>query len=101
MFTGLVETRARIRRIDRREGGLDLWIEVPEGWDPVRGQSVSVSGACLSIAGLRGGEMLFEVSAETLSKTWIGSAAPGDEVNLERAMRLGDRLDGHLVTGHV
>jgi riboflavin synthase len=101
MFTGLVETRSSVRRSLPRGTGLGVWIAVPEGWDPAIGASVSVSGACLSVAALGPGEMLFEASRETLAKTWLGSLAAGDEVNLERAMRLSDRLDGHLVTGHV
>lgn len=101
MFTGLVETRSPVRRCLSRGTGLAVWIAVPEGWEPGLGESISVSGACLSIAGLNGGEMLFEASSETLTKTWLGALVPGDEVNLERAMRLSDRLDGHLVTGHV
>lgn len=101
MFTGLVETRSPVRRSLPKGTGLAVWIAVPEGWAPAIGESVSVSGACLSVAGLEGGEMLFEASQETLARTWLGSLASGDEVNLERAMRLSDRLDGHLVTGHV
>jgi len=101
MFTGLVETRSSVRRSLPRGAGLAVWVAVPSGWEPALGASISVSGACLSVAGLEAGEMLFEASQETLARTWLGSLAPGDEVNLERAMRLSDRLDGHLVTGHV
>ena len=101
MFTGLVETRSPVRRSLPRGTGLALWVAVPGDWAPAVGESISVSGACLSVAGLESGQMLFEVSQETLAKTLLGSLRPGDEVNLERAMRLSDRLDGHLVTGHV
>ena len=101
MFTGLVEARSRVRRCLPRGTGKGFWIEIPAGWEPALGQSVSVSGACLSVAGLEGGAMLFEASPETLARTWLGALEPGSEVNLERAMRLSDRLDGHLVTGHV
>jgi riboflavin synthase len=78
-----------------------LTVAVPAGWEPRSGESVCVSGACLSVAGLEPGGMRFEVSKESLDRTWLGSLGAGDEVNLERAMRLSDRLDGHLVTGHV
>ncbi|MFN0008459.1 MAG: riboflavin synthase [Planctomycetota bacterium] len=101
MFTGLVETRSPVRRRLPKGTGLAVWIAVPEGWSPVMGDSICVSGACLSVAALERGEMLFELSAETLARTWLGAAEPGVEVNLERAMRLSDRLDGHLVSGHV
>lgn len=101
MFTGLVETRSPVRRCLTQGAGLAVWVAVPEGWGPGIGDSICVSGACLSVAALERGEMLFELSKETLARTWLGSAAPGDEVNLERSMRLSDRLDGHLVSGHV
>jgi riboflavin synthase len=101
MFTGLVETRSPVRRTLPRGTGSAVWVAVPEGWVPGIGDSICVSGACLSVAALERGEMLFELSQETLAKTWLASVAPGDQVNLERAMRLSDRLDGHLVSGHV
>lgn len=101
MFTGLIETRSPVRRRQPRGTGLAVWIAVPGGWEPRIGDSICISGACLSVAVLERGEMLFELSEETLTRTWLGSAEPGDEVNLERAMRLSDRLDGHLVSGHV
>jgi len=101
MFTGLIETRSPVRRRQPQGTGLAVWIAVPEGWEPRIGDSICISGACLSVAVLERGEMLFELSEETLARTWLGSAEPGDEVNLERAMRLSDRLDGHLVSGHV
>jgi riboflavin synthase len=101
MFTGLVEARAIVRRVVSRGTGLRIGLSPPEGWEPRRGESVCVSGACLSVAELEKGEMLFDLSEETLSRTWLGALRPGDEVNLERAMRLSDRLEGHLVTGHV
>lgn len=104
MFTGLVEGRARVKRIERRGGGLRLLLqpEIP-GFEARPGQSLSVSGACLSVAAPPGptGELAFDLSPETLSRTWFGALREGVELNLERALRLGDRLDGHLVSGHV
>lgn len=101
MFTGLVETRSPVRRLEPRGTGLAVWIASPEGWEPRIGDSICVSGACLSVAALERGEMLFELSKETLARTWLGTLAPLNEVNLERSMQLSDRLDGHLVSGHV
>jgi riboflavin synthase len=60
-----------------------------------------VSGACLTVAEAPGEDLAFDLSAETLARTWLGALEAGGEVNLERAMRLSDRLDGHLVSGHV
>lgn len=103
MFTGLVEGKARVRRVERRGGGMRLCLEpqVP-GFQAELGQSLSVSGACLSVAARPGpGELAFDLSPETLARTWFGALREGVELNLERALRLGDRLDGHLVSGHV
>ena len=69
-----------------------------------KGRSVAVSGACLTVAadpGVGGSGLVFDLSSETLERTWLGRLRPGSKVNLERAMRLSDRLDGHLVAGHV
>lgn len=115
MFTGLIEATARVRRVERRGTGLRLVLEAPSGpFDVALGQSVAVSGACLSVAARlepgsdrpvpaerAGGDLAFDLSAETLERTWFGDLAPGRLLNLERAMRLSDRLDGHLVSGHV
>jgi riboflavin synthase len=65
------------------------------------GDSISVNGACLTAVRLQGRRFDVDVSPETVARTTIGSARVGDSVNLERALRLGDRLDGHLVSGHV
>ena len=102
MFTGLVEAVGRVRAFTR--GGLvhTLSIECPKIAPQLTlGQSVAVSGACLSVTALRGDAFDVEMMPETAERTWFRALRPGTEVNLERAMRLGDRLDGHLVLGHV
>lgn len=81
--------------------GLALWIARPPGFETRLGDSLCVSGACLTVAGLEGEELAFDLSEETLARTWFADLRPGVELNLERAMRLSDRLDGHLVLGHV
>ncbi len=97
MFTGLVETRAEVRKVQR----MRIWVATPRGWRVARGRSVAVSGACLTTVTGPGRELVFDLSEETLARTWFGRLKSGSEVNLERAMRLSDRLDGHLVSGHV
>lgn len=87
--------------------GRRLVLPVPRGWELARGASLAVCGVCLTVvepAPLPGGAgtgLAFDLSAETLARTWLGEAEPGDPLNLERSLRLGDRLDGHLVQGHV
>ncbi len=103
MFTGLVEAAAKVRAVGRRAGGALLDVEKPASFgDVVRGESVSVSGVCLTaVPGAEGGLLRFDVSAETLERSTLGALRPGDAVNLERALAAGGRMGGHVVQGHV
>jgi len=102
MFTGLVEGIGRITAVERIGGDVRLMINPGFPMEDCRiGDSVSVSGACLTVTFISGGLLSMDVSVESLGRTILGRLRPGDEVNLERALRLGDRLGGHLVAGHV
>ncbi len=101
MFTGLVETTGRVAGLERSAGEARLLIEAPFASELERGESVAVDGVCLTATGTSGGRFEATVSPETLRRTTLGLKAAGDRVNLERALRLGDRLGGHLVQGHV
>jgi riboflavin synthase len=102
MFTGLVEGVGEITEMRRMAEGLRLAVAPPF---PVAeltlGESVAVSGACLTVVKMEGRAFLVEVSPETLARSTLSDKKVGDRVNMERALRLGDRLGGHLVTGHV
>ncbi|MGI6252592.1 MAG: riboflavin synthase [Aminivibrio sp.] len=102
MFTGLVETVGTVVSLKSGEGGVVLSIRAPlyEG-ELSPGQSVAVSGACLTVISEEGGLFSVDVMPETLKATGLGSLRPGSAVNLERALRADGRLDGHIVTGHV
>jgi len=105
VFTGIVEASVEVQSFERHGEGARVILPPPSGvedWGVQVGQSVAVSGACLTVAELlEGGELAFELSKETLDRTWFGGLEAGAPVNLERAMKLEDRLDGHLVSGHV
>lgn len=102
MFTGIVETMGRVAGIGRRGSGAELRIEASSlAGDLTVGQSVAVAGACLTVIGHDARAFRVTAVEETLRRTVIGELRAGDEVNLERAVRVGDRLDGHLVQGHV
>ncbi|MBF0179059.1 MAG: riboflavin synthase [Magnetococcales bacterium] len=102
MFTGLIEELGSVRAVEKSAAEWLLWIRCGFAIEPVRlGDSIAVSGACLTVVEWRRGEFAVQVSAESLRVTTLGSLLPGQEVNLERALRMGDRLDGHLVQGHV
>lgn len=102
MFTGIVEEMGVVRSVAKSLAGMKLTILASSIMDdlPV-GASVSVNGACLTVASRTEREFSLEVSPETLSVTSLGSLTVGTPVNLERAMRVADRLGGHLVAGHV
>ncbi len=102
VFTGLIEGTGIIRKIDSR--GVDKRIYVQPNFEMVQvviGESISVDGACLTVTEWNGSMFSADVSAETLSRTTLGSKSIGDHVNLERALKVGDRLGGHIVLGHV
>jgi len=101
MFTGLVETTGRVAGIDRTGDEARLRVEAPFAGKLHRGESVAVDGVCLTAVRKSGRWFEAIVSPETLARTTLGLKARGDRVNLERALRLGDRLGGHLVQGHV
>jgi riboflavin synthase len=103
MFTGLVAATAKVRALERRAAGSLLTVERPARWKDVgAGESLSVSGVCLTVLPGRPEDRLgFDVSPETLARSTLGSLRPGARVNLERALAAGDRFGGHLVAGHV
>ncbi len=102
MFTGLVEGIGEVARITRMEEGLRLALTPPFPASELSlGESVSVSGACLTVVAVSAAVFEVEVSPETLARTTLGLKKVKDKVNLERALKVGDRLGGHLVTGHV
>jgi riboflavin synthase len=102
MFTGIVEEMGGLKAVDRTLAGTRLRIMAKVILDDLsQGASVSVNGACLTVVALESEEFTVEVSPETLSVTTLGSLAAGSPVNLERAMKLSDRIGGHLVSGHV
>lgn len=110
MFTGLVEKTGKLIRLEERDGGKRLILGGDGVWwdDLEHGESICVSGACLSLAGQSEGKdegegawLAFDVLQETLDKTCLGAKTPGDLLNLERSLKFGDRMGGHVVTGHV
>lgn len=102
MFTGIIETKGIITRAERVGGGMRLEVYAPDfGRDMALGDSVAVDGACLTIVKFIRGAFLVDVSDETLARTTLGTLRQGSHVNLERALRLSDRLGGHIVSGHV
>lgn len=110
MFSGLIESKSTVQSILREPGGVRLRVSRPDSFADVKlGDSISISGCCLTVVEFEADWMEFQAGEETLSKTSLGYLADATqkegqaigEVNCERALALGDRLGGHLVTGHV
>ena len=102
MFTGIVEELGRVVRLETIEDCARLTVEAPTvTQDASLGDSISVNGCCLTVAAMHRSTFTADLMAETLTRTTLGSQAPGDPVNLERALRATDRLGGHIVQGHV
>ena len=102
MFTGIVEELGRVVRLETNEDCARLTVEAPTvTQDASLGDSISVNGCCLTVAAMHRSTFTADLMAETLTRTTLGSQAPGDPVNLERALRATDRLGGHIVQGHV
>jgi riboflavin synthase len=102
MFTGLVEACGRVAAVAVEGPGVRLVVEAgPVAEGAGLGDSICVSGCCLSVVRMDGPRLEFEMGPETLSRTTLGGVSAGDPVNLERSLRLSDRIGGHLVTGHV
>ncbi|HSU66559.1 MAG TPA: riboflavin synthase [Tepidisphaeraceae bacterium] len=100
MFTGIIERTARVIGVSK---GPAFWrLTISSHWDDVRdGESIAINGVCLTVAELRPGEIGFDVVKETLSKTNLGLLTENDSVHVERSLRVGDRVSGHFVQGHV
>ncbi len=102
MFTGIIETVGSVTGLEARGELTEIAIEAGGVAEGVRiGDSVSVSGACLTVTGAGGSQLCFEAVKATLEKTALGDLQLGSRVNLERALRADARLDGHIVQGHV
>jgi riboflavin synthase len=101
VFTGLVREVGEVTRVDRGDEGARLRVRAALASEVELGDSVAVSGACLTVAAFEDGALEADVMNQTLSLTTLGELEPGDLVNLEPALRAGDPLGGHLVQGHV
>ncbi|NJD92072.1 MAG: riboflavin synthase [Geobacter sp.] len=102
MFTGLIEDVGSMARLARRGSSAALSVTTKLPLDEIRlGDSIAVNGVCLTVVRFGSGQLTFDVSPETLASSGLGRLSSGNRVNLERALRLSDRLGGHLVTGHI
>ncbi|MBQ3626541.1 MAG: riboflavin synthase, partial [Synergistaceae bacterium] len=103
MFTGLIEAVGRVEALRQAQGVYELDLNANNFSAEFIGQSISVSGACLTVTEiLSKNNFKVQLMPETFNRTWFkDNLRPGVKVNLERALKLGDRLDGHLVLGHV
>ncbi|MES2702764.1 MAG: riboflavin synthase [Bacteroidota bacterium] len=101
MFTGIIEAMALVTTISHQGSNIDFTIESPLTPELKVDQSIAHNGVCLTVVAIEGSRYVVTAVAETLAKTTLGNWLPGDKVNIERSLRVGDRLDGHFVQGHV
>jgi len=102
MFTGLVETMGHVHSLEPRTAGVRLVINAPAIAESIQiGDSIANNGCCLTVVEISGSLLGFDAGPETLACTNLGQKQVGDSINLERSVCWGDRLGGHLVTGHV
>lgn len=102
MFSGLIEAQTSVLAIETEEGGVRITLQLPSTFDDVvLGDSIAVQGCCLTVVEVSRSRLAFQAGRETLSKTTLNLLRVGSQVNVERSLALGDRLGGHLVTGHV
>lgn len=102
MFTGIIEHLASVKNLSLKAGGGELFLDFSDFYnDLMLGESIAINGICLTIKEISGKIVSFDVSSETLKKTTLGKLRYAENVNIERALRVGDRIGGHFVTGHV
>mgnify|MGYP000727001616 CR=1 FL=1 len=101
MFTGLVQGTGVVRGAEWHGGDLRLVVEAAVLAAPALGDSIAVNGVCLTVVAMEGARLSFDLSRETLERSTLGALRERDVVNLESALRVGDALGGHLVSGHV
>src|SRR5918999_6052807 len=104
MFTGIIKAIGTITSVSKSKSGAEFIIRVrlrKFGRGLKKGDSVCINGACLTATKLSEGEAEFEMVSETIRRTNLGQTKPGEMVNIERSLRVGDRLEGHFVLGHV
>ncbi len=102
MFTGLIEAVCTVKSVRQSENTMLLTVDLGElAKDGRIGDSIAINGVCLTIAKLEGSIATFELSGETLAKSTLGKLKPSSQVNIERALKTGDRFGGHFVQGHI
>ncbi|HHT9121092.1 MAG TPA: riboflavin synthase [Candidatus Hypogeohydataceae bacterium YC41] len=102
MFTGIIEHLGTVKELRRAEEGSRLVLDLGSMAKEVKpGESISVEGVCLTVTDIKGEQASFDVSQETLKRSMLGELKPGQKVNIERSLRVGDRMGGHFVQGHV
>jgi riboflavin synthase len=101
VFTGIIEEVATLERVEPLATGKRLVLKTARAADVAMGDSVAIDGACMTVVAFSASGFSVDVSSESLRRTTLGERRAGDRVNIERSLRLGERMGGHIVTGHV
>lgn len=100
MFTGIINAQGKVTSVKKHNGGMTLTLARPKKWKTYKGESIAINGVCSTVVS-SATRLVFEYMPESLERSAIGHLKTGDLVNLEQSLRLGDRLSGHMVQGHV
>ena len=102
MFTGIIEHLGKVKQVKLQADSAIIVVDIgPLSADVSLGDSIAINGSCLTVTQIKGSDVYFDVSTETLNLTAIGKLKMSDKVNIERSLKMGDQLGGHFVTGHV
>src|SRR4030042_5342176 len=101
MFTGIIKRVSKVTNVYIEKGSLFIEIKIPKGWKIKTGESISINGVCSTVKKVGKNSFTVEYMPETVKKTTVSLFKKGTEVNLERSLRVGDPIDGHIVQGHV
>jgi riboflavin synthase len=101
MFTGIIKKVSKVEKASWQSGSLFIEIEIPRGWKVKRGESISINGVCSTVNKVIKDSFMVEYMPETVKKTTVRDLKKRTQVNLERSLRVGDLMDGHIVQGHV
>ncbi|HHT9126610.1 MAG TPA: riboflavin synthase [Candidatus Brocadiia bacterium] len=102
MFTGIIEHLGTVERLVHRAGAAEVFVDIGPLIEGVKlGDSIAINGACLTVKSIKGTIVSFDISGESLEKTTFGKLRTSEKINVERSLRVGDRLGGHFISGHV
>src|SRR3989338_11073390 len=101
MFSGIIQKTAIIDNVSSQNDSLFIYIQLPKGWKLKQGESIAINGVCSTVKSMNKKVFVVEYMPETIKKTTVGKLKKGDNMNLEKSLKLNDVVHGHIVQGHI